>query len=215
MPEWMSPSNAVDATNNWGQAGGAPIGNAIDDNESSYTSDLVTVLGGDWSAYLYLYTGAKFNCSGVRFKPFKGAHDVGTQIDIYYGGDWHNVYDSNDHTSAQWEDVWFATQEISSARYRMETDSYISVYLYEFDFWFKSGVSPPAPSVTYSQFNTPTGLVTGWAWNSGQFNSASGMRATSDTPTTWEWSVISSSSNYFYPSGTSTGWKWVSGSAYT
>lgn len=73
--------------------------------------------------------------------------------------------------------------------------------------------SPPPAGATYTQFNTPIVNNLTWHWKSGQFNVDSGMRATSSDPTTWDWYVISSSSNFFYPSGGTT-WIWVSGNAY-
>jgi len=71
---------------------------------------------------------------------------------------------------------------------------------------------PPPASGDYTSFNIPTGLLTRFTWNSGQYDTASGMRATSSEPTDWDWAVVSSSSNYFYPSGNPTRWSWVSGS---
>lgn len=71
----------------------------------------------------------------------------------------------------------------------------------------------PAPEPSYyTTYMTPTGTQISWTWNSGQYDTSSGMRATSDSPTIWEWAVISSSSSYFYPSGGPNGWKWISGS---
>lgn len=64
----------------------------------------------------------------------------------------------------------------------------------------------------YTRFSTATGTPLSWSWNSGQFTTHSGMRATSDNPTNWDWAPISSSSNYYYPSGSPTRWIWVSGS---
>jgi hypothetical protein len=72
--------------------------------------------------------------------------------------------------------------------------------------------SPPS-QILYSLFRTmilcdPN--KTKWIFNSGQFNIASGMRASSTTPNKWDWFRLSSSSLYFYPSGI-TKWIWVSG----
>ena len=53
----------------------------------------------------------------------------------------------------------------------------------------------------------------GWTMNSGCFGYSSGMRATGNTPTHWDWGVITSSHEYFYPSGlNSTSFVWTSGS---
>lgn len=67
-------------------------------------------------------------------------------------------------------------------------------------------------SPNYTSFETPIGTPTGFSWKSGQLNVDSGMKATSATPTTWEWGVISSSISCFYPSGDELSWSWVSGS---
>ena len=78
--------------------------------------------------------------------------------------------------------------------------------------------SAPPEVAGYTYFSTMISVnspTTKWIWNSGQYNVDSSMRATSSNPNTWNWYVISSSSNYYYPSGIgnlSTKWKWVSGS---
>jgi hypothetical protein len=70
---------------------------------------------------------------------------------------------------------------------------------------------PDVPIIDYSKFKTPIGTETSLAWNSGQFNVATGMRSDSATPTSWMWAPISSSSNYYYPSGSPTKWSWTAG----
>jgi hypothetical protein len=84
---------------------------------------------------------------------------------------------------------------------------------------FVTTYSTPTPAVSsHTYFKTPQfsgtshHVAIGWNWNSGCYYSASGMRATSDEPDTWDWAVISSSSDYYYPSGNPTAWIWVSGS---
>jgi hypothetical protein len=66
---------------------------------------------------------------------------------------------------------------------------------------------------THTYFKTPL-LKSGrlfWTRNSGQFNIASGMCASSNKSNKWRWALVSSSSTRFYPSGI-TKWIWVSGS---
>jgi len=65
---------------------------------------------------------------------------------------------------------------------------------------------------THTTYLTMIGNPLTFTWKSGQFNSDSGMKATSTSPTEWTWSVISSSTTCFYPSGSPTSWTWVSGS---
>ncbi len=63
----------------------------------------------------------------------------------------------------------------------------------------------------YTTFKTPIGNYLNFVWNSGQFNSDSGMKSTNKSGTNWEWGLISSTSNYYYPSGDYTSWNWISG----
>lgn len=76
----------------------------------------------------------------------------------------------------------------------------------------KGLTEPTGETYGWCSFKTMVGSATSWIWNSGQFNTNQAPRALSNTPSTWEWANISSSSTKFYPFGTSIGWKWVSGS---
>jgi hypothetical protein len=71
----------------------------------------------------------------------------------------------------------------------------------------------PAAGGEYTTFQTCVGTSLAWAWDSGQFNVDDGMRATSDSPTTWSWAEVSSSTSYYYPSGSPLGWVWAQGSS--
>jgi hypothetical protein len=71
---------------------------------------------------------------------------------------------------------------------------------------------------SHTYFDTPQysgtahHVALSWTWNSGCYNSASGMRSTSSDGLNWDWAEVSSSHLYFYPSGSPTKWIWVSGS---
>lgn len=69
----------------------------------------------------------------------------------------------------------------------------------------------PATATTYTTFQTLVGSSTGYIWNSGQFNTASGMMSPIGSGTQWRWYVISSSATHWYPSGSPTAWKWSKG----
>jgi len=105
-------------------------------------------------------------------------------------------------------------------------DTQTGPFDYDAPFYYSEGTSHQSIKVewtaaaavsTHTYFITPqysgtSHVALGWIWNSGCFNSASGMRSTSSDGATWEWGTISSSHLYFYPSGGPTGWIWVSGS---
>lgn len=139
-----------------------------------------------------LTTEQKINDIATGFKLYRCARDATADMPI--SGHYDEFRLSNVKRNAGW-----ISNTYSSIRYP-------SKFLY-----LDSEESAPVAS-TYTSFSTPTGEITGWVWNSGQFNTASGMRATSASPTTWDWVAISSSANYFYPSGTPTAWLWISGS---
>lgn len=61
----------------------------------------------------------------------------------------------------------------------------------------------------WTLFKTPIGSPTSWIWNSGQFNTDSGMRSTVANGLNWKWETLSGSTNYYVPSGSETSWQWT------
>ena len=60
-----------------------------------------------------------------------------TQVDIYYDGDWHTVYNGTDNWLKQWKEVMFAEQIITAARirgYNDHTSVSDDAEYYEFNF---------------------------------------------------------------------------------
>lgn len=127
---WISPTSYIDPDDKW------------DDEENAYDGDPYTFARnarGDYNHYLELLLSTPRNCNKVRFKargwppgPFvpSGAK---VDVDVYYEGDWHNIF-SGTGIEPGWNEVDIgATKLVHSARIR-GIDSYLSTALQEFEF---------------------------------------------------------------------------------
>lgn len=141
-----SPISPTGHTGGSGWAGDET--NAYDDNNGTTATDPVP---GGWTDWLEL-TVAATTCDSIRFMTVRDADHLTVQIEVYYSGAYHAVYNAATYSNLTWELVSIgSTQSVTKARYRQ----YINVnpgtgYLYEFDF----GGSSVTPS--YS------GLSRGW-----------------------------------------------------
>jgi len=127
---WTSPTSHIDADGKWSN------------EENVYDGDIATysfndILAASWGSYLILLINEE-SIDKVRFYAHYGALDVNiVDIDVYYDGDWHDVYEG-DFSDKEWveKDIPAGAQLVSKARIRFYNDS-ASRYLegvYEFQF---------------------------------------------------------------------------------
>ncbi len=130
--DYVSPTGFVDGSGQWSNEA-----NAYDENTGTYAED-VNVPATSWSQYLEL-THAAVNCDAVRYYCSGSTADI-TQIDVdvYYGGAWHDVYEGA-FTQSVWErkTIPGGEQSLTSIRIRLYNnngaltpDAYINEVLY-------------------------------------------------------------------------------------
>ena len=132
---WISPTGHIDPDTQWSNEP-----NAYDEIEASQAASASP--GHSWSAFLEL-THAAINCDKVRFHaPFNGTQN-GIDLDVYYDGDWHHVYQGI-YTSNEWvEKDLGSSHSVTAARVSFYNDFFAvwNVYLNEFDFNEVEGVT--------------------------------------------------------------------------
>ena len=127
---WISPTGYVDGDSVWTNEV-----NAYDEN--TVTSSYGSVLATSWSSYLE-FTHSALTCSKVRFWARYSTVDI-TQIslDVYYSGDWHNIYEGI-FASMQWiEKSIGSAQTVTAMRMKFYNtySSSTTINLFEADFW--------------------------------------------------------------------------------
>jgi len=85
--DYVSPDGFVDGAAAW-----STEANAYDDNLGTFTTTTVAVPSTTWSDWLEL-THASVDCTAVRFYLDNNTWFNPVEVDAYYGGAWHNVYD--------------------------------------------------------------------------------------------------------------------------
>jgi len=125
---WVSPTGFVDPEAEW------------EDEADAYDGSIYTFAYHRppryWGDYLEL-THAAMDCNKVRY--YVSTHEYITQIsvDVYYGDDWHNIYEGA-FTNDEWIEKEIGTTEsVTAARvkfYCLWGNGY-SAYLNEFEFW--------------------------------------------------------------------------------
>jgi len=123
---WVSPTGYNDPDNAWTNEYKAY-------DENLVTSSYATSLG----HYLEL-TRPAVNCSKVRQYDIRdyGNYPVNCQIDVYYGGAWHNIYSGTPSTGVWVEFEIGSTQSVTGYRYKpISSPASSYIYAFEVDFW--------------------------------------------------------------------------------
>jgi hypothetical protein len=109
---YKRPDSVSDPSGGWNNDG-----NAIDGNTSSYAySDGID----EWSDFLEFHLSSGMDCNKVRF--WAGDSLDGTDLDIYYDGSWHDVFQGG-ITDNQWvEKELGGIYNVTRARIRFEND---------------------------------------------------------------------------------------------
>jgi len=157
-PQWFPDDNPLDPGGEWTPPDGFtdPEGawsneaNAYDDDDSTYAQSWVHA--SNTSEWLYLTLSTSLLCNKVRFNCNRfaepGIEDSDVQIDVYYEGGWHTVYNDNLHIGADWRSALLGgTKTIEQARIRMTNSSVMDadVKVYELQFWTTGIIENPIP----------------------------------------------------------------------
>lgn len=152
---WVSPTGYDDPSDEW------------DDEELAYDGNTATNAEGSvdphaWGGFLEL-THAAFNCDKVRYYADYDDSDINEiDVDVYYDGDWHDVYEG-EFADKEYEEraIPAGTKSVTAARVRFFNDSGSGseAAFYEFGFNEIEGVdvTVEVPLATVaSQAYTPT-----------------------------------------------------------
>lgn len=128
--DWVHPVSSIDPDSKWS------------DEEKAYDSLLTTgakvTSGGH---YLEFYPSSPITCSKIRLYAASYAvadglfYDPEMDIDVYYEGDWHNIF-SGTVTKNTWVEKSFTEKAVSKARvkWNYEVGFLDGLYIYEFEF---------------------------------------------------------------------------------
>jgi hypothetical protein len=159
---WLLPTGYVDPSNKWKNE---PL--AYDGLTDTYAE--TSVGASTWGAYL-IFTIPPTSVSAVRWWGSFAVSPHTIEVDVYYGGSWHNVYTGS--SVILWDNGMAlpdGTQMVSQARIRAYNPILI-VYglaitfrVKEFQFYGYSEVPPPPPPppVTTKLFGYVTDSITG------------------------------------------------------
>jgi len=141
--QWLYPTTFIDPSSQWF------------DEPKAYDEDITTgaydnVVKDQYSAWLELYLDSPMtDCSKVAFMAeltASGGQYSKCQVDVYYGGVWHNVFDSTQYHELYWTEVIIEpAQTVSAARIRVENRTPVStnIHIYEFKFYHTITPDPP------------------------------------------------------------------------
>ena len=126
---WKTPDSHLDPSEDW-----ADEIKAYDNNVATYARSLTKKYNA-WTTYLELHVSAPIYCTKLRFMCDTYKRDSAS-VDIFYGGDWPEVYTGFDWLDDTWYEVEFEGQTIEKARFRTHSNA-TGQYglLWEFDFW--------------------------------------------------------------------------------
>ena len=144
---WISPTGHNDPESDWTNPG-----RAYDDNESLYA------FRGNLPGELELLHDA-LDCNKIRIMQFD--YGVATAIDVYYEGDWHNIY-SGSINEGDWFEISIpaGTKSVTKARIYSVGGGNSNIALYEFDFWELEDQAPSAPtSLECEEATNPAGIT--------------------------------------------------------
>ncbi len=134
--QWTSPTGFVDG-GNW-----VAETNAYDEDTTTFAS-ANNIPAASWSPYLDLTLDNAIDCDKIRYYIKASGFPLDawiTQIDIdvYYGGAWHDVYQGAITRNSWQEKNLGATYSVTKARVSLYNSHVSDLYaglFYEFDFW--------------------------------------------------------------------------------
>lgn len=99
----------------------------------------------EWSPWLEL-THAAINCDKIRFNVYRQTYTLLTKVEVYYDGNYHEIYNDDIHPDHDWHEVLLGvTKSVTKAR----ISTYITVSEYDCWIWeFDFNEAIAAPTVT-------------------------------------------------------------------
>jgi len=124
---YSSPTGNEDPQTAWSNEG-----NAYDDDTETYAETTASVNSGEWSDEI-IVTRASLSAIGVRFWYGGVANQI--NVDAYYDGEWHDVYEGAAATG-EWVSKYFSDgpHDVIKFRFYLKAASTGAAYLYEADF---------------------------------------------------------------------------------
>ena len=129
---WLLPTGNVDSQSKWTNET-----SAYDGNTGTYASS-ATVYPLTWSSFIE-FTHAAMSCSKVRFNGFYCSGSITViDVDVYYGGAWHDVYEGSFPYKEWLEKSLSSIQTITAFRFRFYNSHAVNEdyeSLYEVNFY--------------------------------------------------------------------------------
>ena len=153
---WVLPTSHNDPNSDWGQEV-----YAYDNNTN--TGALNSFLTGTWCYYLELLH-ASIPCSKIRYYVGEGFHEDGNliDVDIYYSGAWHDVYQGTFTVGAYIEKSLGGTYNITKMRIRFynAVSGTVGYRVYEAHF-YDTSIAPTVTTQAVSDVATETATGNG------------------------------------------------------
>jgi len=158
-PSWVSPTGHNDPDGEW-----IDEAQTYDDNTGTFGYD-ANVAKNTWSSFIE-FTHASLLCSKVRYYASNIGAGAQIDIDVYYGGAWHDVYEGDAAQDAYTEHAVTPSQTVTKARVRLKpVDALRHVRLHDFD--FEQDNTWEAATAWTNSMNSITGLAVTYMgdWN--------------------------------------------------
>ena len=161
---WVNPTSNV--ANGW-----ADPTYAYDDETTLYASYSVQAV---WSPYLELYIGA-ISCDKVQaYCSIVNTQVTAQEVDVYYGGAWHNIYSGVPRKGAYYEYAIGSTETVTGMRFRFNSSKAARwAGVNDADFW--EVVSGPTPNA-YNKILYTSEPPTPNAWNQVKQDTGTGWK---------------------------------------
>lgn len=161
---WISPTGFVDSDSGWVSETKIYDGSTLD-ADTGYTE---TIIGSTWSKFVEL-THSAIGCTKVRFWAIYDPtlHDK-IDIDAYYTGAWHNVYEGAYSDRAWIEKSLTEGQRITAFRFRFYAKVNTTAHLVEVEFYeeiLTDPLSTQSPTDILPTTVTGNGKIAGYSGN--------------------------------------------------
>lgn len=140
---WISPTGHIDASGNW-----LLPENAYDGNVSNAAMEVIATES--WGDYLQLLINAT-NIDKIKFYAYYFSPGIDqVDIDVYYEGDWHDVYEGA-YASQEWveKDILAGVSLISKARVRFYNSYSSNAWVQFREFMFNTSGTTPQEAIYF------------------------------------------------------------------